>query len=229
MLTKKLSAKAILSMIILLCSGMTFSQAQTVKDIDGNIYKTVTIGKQVWMAENLKTTKLNDGTEIPLIILSENKWAEHTVSGLTTPGYCWQYDSATIYKNKYGAFYNGFTISTGKLCPSGWHVPSDEEWNILTEYLGGEEVAGGKLKETGATNWNSPGKGTTNETGFSGRGGGSITDNGSNWDVGYNGYWWSSTAYNENLHWIRLINSSVPNIYKMYGEKHVGYNVRCIK
>lgn len=208
---------------------VTVVQSQTVKDIDGNVYKTITIGTQTWMAENLKTTKFNDGTEIPLATISGNEWADHTVAALTSPLYCWLYDSAVIYKNRYGAFYNGYSINAGDLCPTGWHIPSDTEWTILTTYLGGENVAGGKLKEEGTTHWNSPNNGATNETGFTARGGGSISDNGSNWDIGYNGYWWSSTINDETYLWTRLINNNVPNIYRRYADKHIGYPVRCIK
>lgn len=215
----------------LLLSGLCLVslQAQTVKDIDGNVYKTVTIGTQTWMAENLKTTKFNDGTEIPLAKLEANEWANHTVAGSTQPAYCWLYDSASVYKNRYGAFYNGFTIIRGNLCPAGWHVPSDQDWTILTTYLGGESIAGGKLKEAGTTNWNKPNNGATNETGFTARAGGTISDNGSNWyNLDYV-FWWSSTVNNEKYLWTRDINFNVPNITRSYADMQVGNSVRCIK
>jgi uncharacterized protein (TIGR02145 family) len=131
-----------------------------VSDVDGNTYKVVIIGTQVWMAENLKTTKYSDGTPIPLVT-DNTAW-----SNLTTPGYCWyNNDSATIAQT-YGALYNWYTVNTGNLCPAGWHVPTDAEWTILITYLGGEDVAGGKLKEAGTAHWSSPNTGATNETGF---------------------------------------------------------------
>ncbi|MBI5010148.1 MAG: fibrobacter succinogenes major paralogous domain-containing protein, partial [Bacteroidia bacterium] len=137
----------------------SFSSAQ-VSDIDGNVYQTVTIGTQVWMKENLKTTKLNDGIALPNVI-DNAAWA-----ALTTTGYCWYNNDATTYKSTYGALYNWYAVNTGKLCPIGWHVPSDDEWTLLTTFRGGYSVAGGKLKETGTLHWTSPNTGATNETGF---------------------------------------------------------------
>ena len=100
----------------------------SVKDGDGNTYSTVTIGTQIWLGENLKTTKYNDKTEIPLVT-DDTEW-----EGLTTPGYCW-YNNNSSYKNTYGALYNWYAVNTGKLCPSGWHVPSNTEWTALEDYL----------------------------------------------------------------------------------------------
>ena len=129
-------------------------------DKDGNTYKTIQIGTQTWMAENLKTTKYNDRTSIPLVT-DATSW-----SNLSTPACCWQ-DNVPARKVTYGVLYNWYTVNTGKLCPSGWHVPSDAEWNVLTDYLGGENIAGGKLKESGFKHWNKPNTGATNETHFS--------------------------------------------------------------
>jgi uncharacterized protein (TIGR02145 family) len=117
-----------------------------VTDKDGNVYHTITIGTQVWMVENLKTTKYNDGTDIPLVKDSAT-WAN-----LTTPGYCWLYNDQTTYINTTGALYNWYAVNTGKLAPIGWHVPSDSDFIALTKYLGGENTAGGKLKEAGTVN-----------------------------------------------------------------------------
>ena len=118
-----------------------------VTDDDGNVYHSVTIGTQVWMVENLKTTKYNDGTSIPLVT-DATDW-----HNLLTPGYCWNNNDEATYKATYGALYNWYTVNTGNLCPTGWHVPGDAEWTTLTTYLGGEDVAGGKLKEVGITHW----------------------------------------------------------------------------
>jgi uncharacterized protein (TIGR02145 family) len=215
----------------LLLSGLYFAgvQAQIVKDIDGNVYKTVTIGTQIWMAENLKTTRFNNGSEIKLANIEANDWANHTVAGATTPAYCWLYDSASVYKNRYGAFYNGFTVKNGKLCPAGWHVPSDQDWTILAAYLGGEGIAGGKLKESGTTNWNAPNNGATNESGFTARGGGSISDNGSNWYRLSYSFWWSSTVNNEKTLWTRDVNFNMPILTRSYADMQVGNSVRCVK
>ena len=134
-------------------------------DIDGNDYKTVTIGTQVWMVENLKTTKYNDGTAIPNIT-DNTSWA-----ALTTGAYCDNINTPSI-STTYGRLYNWYAVDNnagtkvasngGKnVCPTGWHVPSDAEWTTLTTYLGGESVAGGKLKETGTTHWQSPNTGVS--------------------------------------------------------------------
>ncbi len=131
-----------------------------VTDIDNNHYEAVRIGSQLWMAENLKTTRYNDGTPIPLVTDSL-EW-----DNLVTPAYCWYRNDPVTYGETYGALYNLHVVSTGILCPSGWHVPSDAEWTVLSDYLGGESVAGGKLKEAGTTHWYTPNAGATNETGF---------------------------------------------------------------
>lgn len=104
------------------------STTTVVTDIDGNIYNTVIIGTQTWMVENLKTTKYNDGTSIP-IVTDDIAWAT-----LTTSGYCF-FNNDVANKSKYGALYNWFTVNTGKLAPTGWHVPTDAEWTILENYL----------------------------------------------------------------------------------------------
>jgi uncharacterized protein (TIGR02145 family) len=224
------SKNLILFAITLICIGSTGLQAQTVKDIDGNVYKTVIIGKQVWMAENLKTTKYNDGKAIPLVT-DDNSWKT-----LTTPGYCWYKNDASANKNKYGALYNWYSVSTNKLCPGGWHVPTDEEWRTLTTYLGGESVAGGKLKEKGTTHWGSTNTGATNESGFTALPGGdrnyagAFDDSGSNIEIfRSNGCWWSSTELNTFNAYYRRLYNSLNNIYSSLSVKQFGYSVRCIK
>ena len=119
----------------------------SISDVDGNMYKTTQIGTQLWTAENLKTTKFNDGT--PISNVTDNtKW-----ESLSTPGYCWYNNDEATYKGTYGALYNWYAVKTDKLCPSGWHVPSNDEWNTLITYLGGEIAAGVKVIETGNTHW----------------------------------------------------------------------------
>ena len=220
----------VLFAIILFCFRLTGLQAQTVKDIDGNGYKTVTIGKQVWMAENLKTTKYNDGKTIPLVT-DEKSWEV-----LTTPAYCWYNNDATANKNKYGALYNWYTVNTKKLCPNGWHVPTDAEWTILTTYLGGESVAGGKLKETGTSHWESPNTGATNKSGFTALPGGFRNHDGTFGDFGSyvlifrsNGCWWSSTEQSDFSAYYRRLYNTLISVYRSPSDKHFGYSVRCLK
>ncbi|MFC2136250.1 fibrobacter succinogenes major paralogous domain-containing protein [Bacteroidota bacterium] len=118
------------------------NQTETVTDIDGNVYQTVSIGNQIWMTENLKSTRLNDGTPI------ENVPGSYQWTNLVTPAYCWLNNDETN-KDTYGAFYNYYTVSTGLLAPAGWHVPSEDEFRTLLDYLGGESLAGERLYEIG--------------------------------------------------------------------------------
>ena len=124
------------------CEKEDDSQNLTVTDVDGNVYHTLKIGSQVWMVENLKTTRYNDSTEITMI--EDSTLWNH----LTEPACCWM-DNDLNNKEPYGGLYNWYAVNTGKLCPDGWHVPTNEEWTELIDYLGGIQVAGGKLKEAG--------------------------------------------------------------------------------
>ena len=174
--------------VILISMGTTLLPAQTVKDVEGNIYKTVTIGKQTWMVENLKTTKFNDGKAIPLV--TDTTW--HSI---TTPSYCWYDNNKTAYKNFYCAMYNWYAVKDGKLCPSGWHVPNEDEWTTLINYSGGENSAAEKLKEAGTIHWKSSNTVASNESGFTALPGGSRFDiDGSFYGIGDYGNWWGSTS-----------------------------------
>jgi uncharacterized protein (TIGR02145 family) len=148
--------------ISLFCMEFATIQAQTVKDIDGNVYKTVTIGTQVWMGENLKTTKYRNGDLIRTTIP-----ATKGIESEPTAKYQWAYDGNESNVATYGRLYTWYAVTDKRnVCPTGWHVPTDIEWTTLTTYLGGVRVAGGKLKETGTTHWQYPNTGATNETGF---------------------------------------------------------------
>jgi uncharacterized protein (TIGR02145 family) len=211
-----------LCVLLLLSLSLVTGQAQTVKDIDGYVYKTVTIGTQTWMAENLKTTKFNDGTSIPLVLIYD-EW-----QALSTSGFSW-YENNSTSKNSYGALYNWYALNTGKLCPVGWHAPSDSEWSALTNYYGVEEIAGGKLKEKGTTHWQDPNGGAVNEDGFTALPGGHRGFNGGYGDQGDFGYWWSSTESNATEAWYRIIGFRESNIQRLnFGRKNSGYSVRCV-
>lgn len=160
----------------------------TVSDTDGNNYNTVKIGDQVWMAENLKTTTYNDGKSIPY----SSFYFDEIISG----AYTWYDEDEIDNKNTYGALYNWSAVNTGKLCPAGWHVPSKDEWMTLASYLGGPDIAGGKLKEAGTAHWVSPNAGANNITGFTALPGGMIDAAGGFGSyyggIGTVGLWWSS-------------------------------------
>jgi uncharacterized protein (TIGR02145 family) len=191
-------------------------------DNDGNLYKTVRIGNQLWMAENLKTTKYNDGTSISLVT-ENSEWFS-----LTTPGYCW-YNNDVTNKADHGALYNWYTVNTGKLAPAGWHVPTDAEWTTLGNYLGGDPVAGGKLKEAGLAHWHSPNTGATNETGFSALPGGYRHDAGTFDSQSNYGYWWSATAYDASQTWFRSLYYDVGNLSRYISLKRCGSSVRLLR
>ncbi len=195
-----------------------------VTDIDGNIYHKVTIGTQTWLVENLKTTKYRNGDPIENVI--ENAaWSK-----LVTGAYCWFNNDAATYKETYGALYNWYAVNDSRnIAPTGWHVPTDAEWATLITFLGGESVAGGKLKESGTTHWTSPNS-ATNSTGFTALPGGPRYDyDGSFGFVGPNGYWWSSTAGDATLAWYRNIYYYNTTVLHNTDGKKSGYSVRCIK
>lgn len=204
-------------------------------DIDGNSYNSVKIGSQVWMTENLKTTKYSDGTPIPLIT-SQAAWDALLE---TDKAYSW-YDDDISNKAKYGALYtwaatmNGASSSVANpsgvqgVCPDGWHLPSDAEWSELTDYLGGMNIAGGRMKEIGITHWKSPNTKATNESGFTALPGGTRENSRSCYGIGANGYWWSATKgeYRYIGYDISKVNSSYD--YDMPDKIH-GFSVRCVK
>jgi uncharacterized protein (TIGR02145 family) len=194
----------------------------TVRDIDGNIYKTVNIGSQTWMAENLKTTLYNDGEPIP-IVTDDFAWDTYA-----TGIFCY-YENEYSNKYLYGALYNWYAVKTGKLCPDGWYVPTDPEWTILTDFLGGESGAGGRLKETGTIHWNSPNAGATNESGFTALPGGYRHYDGGFYSIGSDGMWWSATESPGNFAYYRYLFSGAQNMRSYDGSQRNGYSVRCLR
>jgi uncharacterized protein (TIGR02145 family) len=187
----------------------------TVTDIDGNIYNVVSIGGQCWMKENLKTSRYRDGSNISYLAQEfPYNWSYATGGGYTI-------GKEAGYVATYGRLYNGYAIADARqVCPTGWHVPSDNEWATLELFLGGQSVAGGKLKSI--TGWQSPNSGATNESGFSGLPGGMAYDTVSV-RTGQNGNWWSSS---DNSIQLRHNNSSS---FSGVGGLKTGLNVRCIK
>jgi uncharacterized protein (TIGR02145 family)/uncharacterized repeat protein (TIGR02543 family) len=199
-----------------------------IKDADGNVYTEVKIGNQVWMVENLKTTRFNAGAIIPLITDSVAWWYS------TASAYCW-YDNDPTKKNPYGALYNWYAVNSGILAPKGWHVPNNAEWNQLIVFAGGEDVAGSHLKDT--ILWGMPDVGKEdNVTGFSALPGGGRYYEGLDESKGFLGQpggfglWWSSNAYNDTSAYecnMALYNRSAylsESFKKIYG-----CSVRCIR
>jgi uncharacterized protein (TIGR02145 family) len=223
--TYNVKAYAITSTDTLYGSTVSFTAQDygSVSDMEGNEYKTIIIGTQVWMAGNLATTRLSDGSAIPEVI-SDAVWA-----GLTRPGYCWYKNDEVSFKPEYGALYNWYTVKTGKLCPVGWHVPGDEEWTILTGYLGGEVVAGGKMKESGTTFWVDPNTGASNTSGFSAYPGGFRYYDGKFFDFGFSAYWWSATEYIPAIAWFRFLYYNETTAFRFNNQTRNGFSVRCLK
>ena len=198
-----------------------------ITDSEGNSYKTVTIGTQQWMAENLKVSKYSDGTAVPNIT-DNTQWQNNTTGA-------WSYYNNDAANNaKYGKLYNWYAVSktsngNKNVCPTGWHVPTDDEWFYLTEYLGGSSVAGGKLKEVGTTSWNSPNTDATNTSLFSALPGGVRYGYGDYNDIGKHGNWWSSSESNTNSAWDRYLYNGIGSARRGYSDKILGLSVRCLR
>lgn len=196
-----------------------------VNDIDGNTYNSVIIGNQVWMAKNLKTTRYNDGSSIQLIS-NGTEWGS-----LSTPAYSWYNNSASNYGSTYGALYNWFAVNTGKLCPAGWHVPTFDEGKQLFDYLGGKAQAGGNIKITGTTYWQSPNEGASNKSGFSALPAGYRSmGNGSFSSINTSAYWWmADELYPDGAWYIGVVYHSGGISLGRFSSKTYGLSVRCIQ
>ncbi len=195
---------------------------ETITDVDGNVYPVVTIGNYKWMAKNLIATHFNDGTEIP-IVSDNTEW-----KNLTGPGSCY-YENDDANKATYGLLYNFNAMNSAKkICPDGWSVPADEGWSALLSDLGDPATAGGKLKETGTSHWESPNDGATNETGFSALPGGARTNTGDFFFKGTRAFFWNSISTSSNGHYYSLLNANA-ELYSGYTYKTYGYSIRCFK
>lgn len=236
---KRINSLVVFTLIILFANGCSFEDTNTVTDVDGNVYHTVTIGTQVWMVENLKTTKFNDGTPISLVWDDESWWTRSR-----TPQYCW-YNNSITNKNIYGALYNWYAVNTGILAPSGWHVPTDAEWTTLENYLieNGYNFDGtlseNKIGKSMASKfgWNTFAETGTigddisknNSSGFAAQPAGSRSNG--FYGIGEYCFWWTSTtSYNSSQAWDRFLNKGGISLGRWNdGDKPWGISVRCIK
>ncbi len=204
-------------------------QIDSIIDIDGNKYKTIGIGTQIWMQENLRVTHFNDGSKITLLSESKDWYLNYD---LNTPGYCWYDNDSDNNNSLYGALYNFYSIETGLLCPTGWHVSSQSEWEILIDYLGGKEIAGGKIKDYFGNYWTSPNRCVENNGYFIGLPGGyRHFYNGTYYAKGLVGCWWANRISKEDDSKALQIsvNNSDINITETYVHKNGGASVRCVK
>ena len=203
---------------------VTSTYGPNITDFEGNTYKTVYIGTQQWMGENLKASKYSDGTTI-------NNITDNFLWQYNNTGAWAYYDNDAANNAKYGKLYNWLAVSPGNknVCPTGWHLPTDAEWTVLTDYLGGLSDAGGKMKEVGTTSWFSPNTESTNVTLFTGLPGGFRNFSGYFRSIGSGGNWWSSTENGDYESWYRYLSDSNGNASRATNYKQFGLSVRCLK
>ena len=221
----------------------------TVTDIDGNVYETIKIGNQWWMAENLKVTHYRNGSPIrsvtpdgqpgvaPNLALANNPNGDlipnvsdnAAWSVLTTGAYC-DYDNNSANGDIYGHLYNYYAlVDSREIAPIGWHVPTDGEWQTLIDFLGGEAVAGGGLKEVGTAHWISPNTGATDQVGFTALPAGYRLIQGEFRRLGENTLFWSSTEDDSQFAWYRSLFNSTTQVNHLCDSKKIGMSVRCLR
>jgi uncharacterized protein (TIGR02145 family) len=205
-------------------NSCTRNQSETVTDIDGNVYHTVKLGSQVWMLENLKTTRYQNGDLIPNIT-DTMQW-----SYLPTGNFC-NYNNDQKNGNTYGHLYNWFAVTDSRnIAPKGWHVPNYKEIEILVAYLGGDTLAAGKMKESGTDHWLAPNTGATNESGLAVLPGGYRFNRGGTFHtIGSNGYWWTTTQSIEFYSWSKRIYWYFAHADYNHDLKTFGFSIRCVK
>jgi len=210
----------------------------TVIDYDGNEYATITIDTLCWMAENLKVTHYPNGDAIPNVT-GDTDWANLTDDN-TSDAYCYYNNNANNEADTYGALYTYAAaigdnwardlVNNQGVCPDGWHLPTDAEWTTLTNYLGGENIAGGKMKEIDTTYWDSPNEGADNSSGFTALPNGVRYNNNGTFDyMGGSGVWWSATEENSDNAYYRNLNYNSAGVDHYYSSKSYGFAVRCVR
>jgi uncharacterized protein (TIGR02145 family) len=221
-----------------LINGLRCPGEPIIIDIDSNIYNTVQIGDQCWMVENLKTTTYRNGMPI------QNVTANSTWQNLTEGAYAWFYNDIS-WKDSYGALYNWYaTVNAGELCPAGWHTPTNDDWTVLTNFIGGtgsshgnelkscrqvNSLLGGGCNTSEHPRWDESDVAGTDNYGFSGLPGGGRNSYGYFTMMGEYGFWWSSTMNTPEKAWARSLNSSNGLIFVFSFDKRIGYSVRCVR
>lgn len=222
---------------------------EEIQDIDGNSYKVVKIGDQYWMGENLKVTKYNDGSDIPLVT-NKTIWASNDANDTNKPMMCWYENNEAKYKEVYGALYNWYAISTTtnenkNVCPVGWHVSSDEEWENLIKFVSKDKGVGNRggeyVRSYESDDWTEVGKYLKSKTGwendkngfddygFFGISGGKRHYDGSFKSFNMNGYWWCSTFTAIDNAWNRYLYYYNDNVNRNSTRKDHGFSIRCVK
>ncbi|MFM7016845.1 MAG: fibrobacter succinogenes major paralogous domain-containing protein [Bacteroidota bacterium] len=199
------------------------SSLPTFTDIDGNVYHAVKIGTQTWMQENLKTTRFKNGSYLKSN-LSDTAWQ------VNVTGACADYNNDPPISTVFGKLYNWYAVTNPLgLCPSGWHSPSDAEWTTLINYLGGDSIAGAKLKEVGLSHWSSPNVGATDSVGFKGLPGGYRLSLGGYFNIYALGFWWSATQDSLTGAYLRTLSATNERIDRYNYKETYGFSVKCIK
>lgn len=198
----------------------------SMRDIDGNDYQTITAGKQTWTAENLNVSRYRNGDSVRHAATRE-EWLDAAAKG--EGAWCYFSNDPANGKN-FGRLYNWYAVSDPRgLAPKGWHVPTDREWSALTAFLGGEAVAGGKMKAAGGSRWRTPNEAATNFSGFSALPGGLRGIDGVFAFGAQSAYFWTSAEHSPMLGWYRVLNYHVATVVRSGEEKIDGMSVRCIR
>lgn len=215
----------LLIIVITLMTSVSNILAEKTADIEGGTNKTVTIGNQVWMQENLNVTKFRNGDIIRQAQTNE-EWNDAGANGEAV--WCY-YNNDPVHGKKYGKLYNWFAVHDPRgLAPLGWHIPTDKEWAMAVSALGGEIIAGGKMKYNGISQWQSPNVGGDNSSNFNALPSGMRGIGGKFNFIGESGYFWTRSEYSPSTAWYRVINHHLPTVVRSSEEKVDGLSVRCI-
>lgn len=212
--------------VMTLFSGSLQASQDKLRDIDGNGYRTVTVGKQVWTAENLNVSRYRNGDPVRHAATQE-EWLDAAAKG--EGAWCY-YGNDRGNEEKYGRLYNWYAVNDPRgLAPKGWHVPTDQEWSVLTAFIGGEDVAGGKMKESRRSLWRTPNEAATNSSGFSALPGGLRGIDGNFIFGRESAYFWTSTEHSPSFAWYRVLNYHAATAVRSGEEKIDGMSVRCVQ
>jgi len=210
------------------CLTICFSvNGQTqVKDNEGHVYGTVEVGNDVWMRQNLATSQLTDGTPIPWVV-DPVEWSK-----MKTPAYTF-YDNIPLHSATFGALYNWYAVETGKLCPTGWHVPNEVDWKYLINAFPFDSITrtyiGGQMKDATIKYWDTPNTGATNITCFTALPGGMRDKSGVFYKFHQKAYFWSATPMNSSSMYYYVLSNDKQSLDRYFTNKSCGFSVRCVK
>jgi len=221
----KLAIIYLLSLMATVSCKKEDDELRSVTDIDGNVYHTVKIGSQVWMVENLRSFHFRNGDPIPT-----TSPATLDYSGETDPVYQWAYNGDEVLAEEYGRLYTWYAVTDSRgICPKGWHVPADSEWETLLNTLGGIDEAAAKLIEAGTDHWPADNTDATNESGFTALPGGNRPPMLVFFNIDLNGSYWTSSPLNDNIAYYYFFAANSAHVSRASYHKNFGYSVRCIK